>query len=68
MESDEFTGRPDDTWSEAEKAEYERLKAQYLAEMSDTPDWLDQPVVPADDLIETLDRLLEESRARGGKA
>ena len=33
MESDESTGRPDDTWTEAQKAEYERLKAKWLAEL-----------------------------------
>jgi len=68
MESDEFTGRPDDTWTEAEKAAYERIKAKALAEMSDEPDWLNQPTVPFDDVIELLDRLEREAAARGDKA
>ena len=68
MESDEITGRPDDTWTEAQKAEYERLKAKWMAEMPKEPYWLDQPTVPADDLIALLDRLLAESQERGGKA
>jgi hypothetical protein len=68
MESDEITGRPDDTWTEAEKAEYERLKAKWLAETPEEPDWLDQPLVPFDDVIELLDRLEREASARGEKA
>lgn len=68
MESDEITGRPDDTWTEAQRAEYERLKAKYLAEMPDEPNWLDQPLVPFDDVIEILDRLEREAAARGERA
>lgn len=68
MDSDEITGRPDDTWTEAQKAEYERLKAKVLAEMPDEPDWLDRPTVPFDDVIELLDRLEREAAARGDKA
>jgi hypothetical protein len=64
MESDDITGRPDDTWSEAQKAEYERLKGKWLAEMPKEPYWLDQPTVPFDDAIELLDRLEREA---GGK-
>jgi phosphoglycolate phosphatase-like HAD superfamily hydrolase len=68
MESEEFTGRPDATWTEAEKAAYERLKAKVLAEMPDEPHWLDQPTVPFDDVIELLDRLEREAAARGDQA
>jgi hypothetical protein len=60
VESDGFTGRPDERWTEAQKAEYERLKAKYLAEMPKDLELLAQPTVPADDLIELLDRLLRE--------
>ena len=67
MEPDEITGRPDATWTEAQKAEYERLKAKYLAEMPDEPYWLNEPLVPADDLFELLDRLVAESEANRGK-
>jgi hypothetical protein len=68
MESDEITGRPDDSWDEKIRAQYEAIKARALAERTDTPDWLGQPTLPADDLIELLDRLLQESQSRGGKA
>ena len=68
MESKEPTGRPDDTWTEAQKAAYERIKAKALAEMTDEPYWLNEPLVPADDLDELLDRLIRESQAGGGKA
>jgi len=68
MESDEITGRPDGNWTEAQKAEYERIKAECLAEMSAEPTWLNEPTVPADDLIDLLDRLVKDSRSRGGKA
>jgi hypothetical protein len=68
MDSDEITGRPDDTWTEAQKAEYERIKAKWMAEMPEEPYWLDQPTVPVDDLIALLDRLLAESQERGSKA
>ena len=67
-EPNEITGRPDDTWSEKEKASYEAIKAAALAERTDEPDWLNEPTVPADDLLELLDRLVLESQARGGKA
>ena len=67
MEPEEITGRPDDTWTEAQKAEYERLKAKYLTEMPDEPYWLNEPLVPADDLFELLDRLVAESEANRGK-
>ena len=60
MESNEPTGRPDETWTEAQKAEYERLKAKSLAEISKDLELLAQPAVPADDLIELLDRLVRE--------
>jgi hypothetical protein len=62
------TGRPDETWTEAQKAEYEAIKAKWLAEMSAEPDWLNEPTVPADDLLDLLDRLLQESETRGAKA
>jgi hypothetical protein len=68
MESDEITGRPDDTWTAEQKAWYEAMKAKALAEMSDEPDWLNQPTVPFDDVIELLDRLEREATARGDKA
>lgn len=68
MESDESTGRPDETWTEAQKAEYERLKAKYLEEMPDEPDWLDQPLVPFDDVVELLDRLEREAAGRAERA
>lgn len=64
----ESNGRPDDTWTEAQKAEYERLKAECLADRAEITALLDQPTVSADDLMEVLDRLLEESRTRGAKA
>jgi hypothetical protein len=67
MESDEITGRPDDTWTEAQKAEYERLKAKSLAELPEDLCWLDQPTVPFDDVIDMLDRLEREAAARGNK-
>jgi hypothetical protein len=60
VEFDEFTGRPDDTWTEAQKAEYERLKAKCLAEIPKDLEMLAQPTVPADDLIDLLDRLVRE--------
>lgn len=68
MESDEITGRPDDSWTEAQKAEYERLKAKWLAELPDEPYWLNEPLVPADDLFDLLDRLVAESEAKRDKA
>jgi hypothetical protein len=68
MESNESTGRPDDTWSEAQKAEYERFKAKALAEMPEDAYWLDQPTVPFDDVIELLDRLEREAAGRGESA
>ena len=68
MESDEITGRPDDTWTAEQKAWYEAMKAKALAERTDEPDWLNQSIVPADDIFELLDRLVLESRARGDKA
>lgn len=68
MESDEITGRPDDTWTAAQKAAYERIKAEALAEMTDEPYWLNEPLVTADDLDELLDRLIRDSQAGGGKA
>ena len=61
VESSDFTGRPDDTWSEAEKAEYERLKAKWLAELPEEPYWLGQPTVPFDDVIELLDQLEQKA-------
>ena len=68
MESDELTRRPDDTRAAGQKAEYERIKAECLAEMSAAPAWVDEPTVPADDLIDLLDRLVKDSQSRGGKA
>jgi hypothetical protein len=68
MESDEVTGRPDETWTEQQRAEYETLKAKWLAELETTPDWANQPTEPVDDLIELLDRYLAESQPTGGHA
>jgi len=68
MESDEIAGRPDDTWTAEQKAWYEAMKAEALTERTDEPDWLSQPIVPADDIFELLDRLALETRARGDKA
>jgi hypothetical protein len=67
MDSDEITGRPDDTSTEAQKAEYEQLKAKWLAELPAEPYWLNEPTVPADDLFDLLDRLVAESEANPGK-
>lgn len=61
MESDDVTGRPDDTWTEQQRAEYEALKAKWLTEMEASPDWASQPTEPVDDLIALLDRYLAES-------
>jgi len=60
-----ITGLPDETWDEKSKAQYAALKAKALAEMPVEPDWLDQPLVSADDLDNLLDELLADYRARG---
>ncbi|HEX3150855.1 MAG TPA: hypothetical protein VHR66_22445 [Gemmataceae bacterium] len=61
-------GRPDDSWDEKSKAEYEALKASWLADLPEEPFWLDQPTVPFDQVIDTLDRLEQESAARGSRS
>jgi hypothetical protein len=67
MEPNEVTGRPDETWTEQQRAEYEALKAKWLAELEKTPDWANQPTEPVDDLIALLDRYLAESQPTGGQ-
>jgi hypothetical protein len=55
------TGRPDETWDEKSKAAYEAVKAKILAELPQEPNWLDQPTVPMDELMEELERLHAEA-------
>ena len=62
------TGRPDETWNQQSKAAFEALKAKYLAELPNEPDWLDKPTFPAEELITLLNRLHDESEAGDGKA
>ena len=61
------TGRPDDTWDEKSRAEYEAIKAKILAETPIEPDWLDQPTVPMNGIMETLERLHEVAKSRCDK-
>jgi hypothetical protein len=51
------SGLPDDTWDEQTRAEYEALKAMWTANLPEEPFWLDQPTVPLDQVMESLDRL-----------
>lgn len=51
------TGRPDDTWTASQKAEYEAFKAKTIAEMSDEPNLLSEPLIPMEDFMEELERL-----------
>ena len=67
-EQDAEMGRPDESWSDAERAWYEAMKTKCIAEMTDEPEWLNEPTVPADDLIELLDRLERESQDGRAKA
>ena len=60
------TGRPDETWDEKSRAEYEAIKAKILAEMPDAPGWIGQPTISMDELMEELERLHAEAEASGG--
>jgi len=60
-----FSGVPDETWDPKAVAAYEALKAKWLAEKPPEPDWLDDPMVPADDLDNLLDELMAGYLARG---
>jgi hypothetical protein len=60
-ESNWETGRPDNTWTEKSKADYEALKAKWRAKLKDEPDWLNEPTVSADELDALLDRLIQKS-------
>jgi hypothetical protein len=59
------TGIPDDSWDEQSKAQYAAFKAQTIAEMTDDPDWLKEPLFPLDDLMQELERLHAEYKTRG---
>jgi hypothetical protein len=67
-EPNEISGLPDHTWSANQIAEYEALKAKWLAERSDEPEWLNEPLYPIDDVIEELERLHAELESGGGKS
>jgi hypothetical protein len=68
MEPEEITGRPDETWTEKQRAEYEALKAKWVAELAAEPDWLNQPTEPVDELVALLDRYLADSQTAEGPA
>lgn len=59
------SGVPDETWDDQSKAQYEALKAKWLAALPDEPFWLGRPTVPIEQVMELLDRLERESAARG---